>query len=208
MRTIEIDDDIYEHLCRHTSEIGEPASSILRRLLALRSDRPAPPAQPVHDVANTDRAKDLGSTPAKSGTTSARVAMLLSRLAKLRTKQVVDRFIPVLAWIHEQEPNKFECAKQIRGRKRVYFSRRKQDIEDSAKSTYPVEIPGTGWFVSTNNSTDNKRAIIDELLCLLHFSRQEREDVVEALDPGSMSPLPSSLDRAADFIADEDDLRI
>jgi negative modulator of initiation of replication len=35
MRRIEIDEDIYQHLCRHTQDIGESASSILRRLLNL-----------------------------------------------------------------------------------------------------------------------------------------------------------------------------
>ncbi len=205
MRTIEIDDDIYEHLCRHTSEIGEPASSILRRLLGLRSDRSTPPTVSVSVKApGADR---VHLVQAKAGTTSERVEVLLARLAKLRTKQVVDRFIPILAWIHEQEPVKFECAKHIRGRKRIYFSRHKRDIEASGKSTFPVEIPNTGWFVSTNNSTDNKRAILDQLLCDLNFSDQERQHVVDSLEPGYSSPIPSQ-SRSPRLIEDEDDLKI
>ena len=226
MRKIEIDEDIYEHLCRHTSELGETASSILRRLLKLDSTSAdqcvhAPSVMPqsieilMPRAATFPVAKRLDEQPTRvsqsartEGSISLRVAELLFRLSRLRTRQVVDRFIVILAWIHEQEPEKFECARQIRGRTRIYFSHSRRDIEDSGKSTFPVEIETTGWFVSTNNSTPNKREIIDQLLRLLAFPETERDAIIQALDPDSEAQIAIPRMIVSRPIEDDDDLQI
>jgi negative modulator of initiation of replication len=227
MRKIEIDEDIYEHLCRNTAELGETASSILRRLLGLDTTGAD---QNVHEssvlsqsikVLMTEPAATIpitkrlveqphgvGQSARTEGYISPRVAQLLLRLSRLRTRQVVDRFIVILAWIHEQEPEKFECAQQIRGRTRIYFSRTRSEIEESGKSTFPVEIETTGWFVSTNNSTPNKREILDQLLRLLAFPETERDAIVQVLDPDSEAPIAMPRMIASRPIEDDDDLKI
>lgn len=244
MRRIEIEEDIYEHLCRNTVELGESASIILRRLLKIENQKTSPPipAPPglngshasngsvLNSVLSRSLAAQTPVTPAVRqiqtltqppaaiqppvvAMKEGRVAALLQRLSRLRTKQVIDRFMVIMEWIHDLDPAKFECVHKIRGRTRVYFSRSKRVIEDSGNSTFPVEIGRTGWFVSTNTSTKTKRDMLEELLHLRQFPRDEREAVLAALEPGGTPPTASSAPTGYSFSSSnaeetDDDLTI
>lgn len=47
-------------------------------------------------------------------------------------------------------------------------------IEASGRSTFPVEIPGTGWWVSSNTSTDHKRRILEDVLRAVRCPNADR----------------------------------
>jgi hypothetical protein len=101
MRRIDIEDDIYEFLLSNTREIGENASSILRRLLGLKATgdvsnvQPVPPPLPP---ANLARPKT---------TTSLSTFLLSADFAGLR--QAVERFLALLSWLYRHDPTKFDA---------------------------------------------------------------------------------------------------
>ena len=65
------------------------------------------------------------------------------RLSRLRTKQVLDRYLVILEWLYDQDPTGFECVGQLRGNSRVYFSKNEKEIERSGTSTFPKRIGKT-----------------------------------------------------------------
>lgn len=118
------------------------------------------------------------STPALEG---SRVLELLWELRGLRGQQVVDRLLCILSWLCRQNPEEFERVRLIRGKKRVYFSTDRFEIERSGNNTYPVSIPQTNWFVLTNTSTDHKIGILTNVIRLLRIASEDREVILGAL---------------------------
>ncbi len=169
MRNLAVDDDIYDFVCQNTKEIGESASSILRRLLKL----------PATEALDT-RASEI--TAGQTNASGARITDLQSHLNKLTTIQVVDRFLTILGWIRTQDSEKFEGVKNIRGPQRIYFSRNKVDIEKSGCGTAPKQIPGSDWFVLTNSDTQTKKQLLMDVLELFSFTYDEKTSIVNLLE--------------------------
>lgn len=185
MRTIQVDEDVYEHICRNTSEVGEGASSILRRLLGL--------------VKHTDLRSGTSSlqsgasattpAPARSNLEqlSPRLVDLQSRLLRLQTKQVLDRYLVILEWLYDQNPPAFEYVRNIRGAMRVYFSKDREEIEKSGQSTFPRRIGKSPWYVLTNTSTLHKRTDLTAILRGLQYSTGDQILILASLE----SPQPT-----------------
>lgn len=150
MRTIEVDDDVYFHIAQNTQEIGEPATSILRRLLGLSKATPmvAPSKTgPLHELAGAmGDSKFLVQTAA------------------------VDRFLYFLGVAYSQKRNDFEKVLEIQGRNRKYFAKSKEEVEKSGNSTQPRNVPGTPYWVMTNSPTSQKRDMLRDALKLLGYS--------------------------------------
>jgi len=89
-------------------------------------------------------------------------------------KSDLSIFLRILREIHEQSPERFSAVENVRGRTRVYFSRNPKAIESSGQSTFPVEIPQIGWWVTSNTSTDRKRAILEEVFRAVGSSFEDR----------------------------------
>ena len=129
---------------------------------------------------------------------------LLWELRGLRGQQVVDRFLCILSWLYRQHPEQFERVRQIRGKKRVYFSTERDEIERSGNQTFPVAIPQTNWFVLTNTSTDHKVGILTDVVRLLRVATDDRDVILNALlkDPSALpshtSPTPTDHRRPPD----------
>jgi len=203
MRQIDIEEDVYEHL-RSKVELGESVSGLLRRLLGIASTTssvpsptpavnhssaaphfsPSPPVtppnpalsrrQPVHEsLVSSSREPPIPK--------DSKVLELLWELRGLRGQQVVDRLLCILSWLCRQNPEQFERVRQIRGKKRVYFSTDQDEIERSGNNTYPVSIPQTTWFVLTNTSTDHKIGILTDVMRLLKVASDDREVILGAL---------------------------
>ena len=149
MRTIEIDEDIYVYLLSKTAQIGESASSILRRELKLNGQEPekGPLSAASHELG-----------PFLHSPT-------------MRFGNATDKFLAVLAEVHQYSPKDFEKVLSIQGRGRVYFARSKAEITRSGRSTQPRQIPGTSFWVMTNSPTPQKRAMLRKALELLGYSQ-------------------------------------
>jgi negative modulator of initiation of replication len=160
MRTIEIDEDIYVYLLSKTIQIGESASSILRRELKLNGQARAKKA------AIPTASHELG---------------LFLRTPTMRFGNATDKFLAVLAEVHQHNPKDFERVLSIQGRGRVYFARSKEEIIRSGRSTQPRQIPGTPFWVMTNSPTPQKRAMLRKALELLGYSQPACADAAGTL---------------------------
>jgi len=162
MRTIEIDDEIYDHLVKNTRELGEGASDILRRLL---------------DLADT---KGSVTTPPSDQPTHEFTAALSD--PKFRQgSYAVDKYLYILAAAHELKPTQFEKILGMKGWSRVYFARGREEIAKSGSSTQPKRIPETPYWALTNSQTRTKRKLLREALTAMEFSAAAIQAAINAL---------------------------
>jgi negative modulator of initiation of replication len=93
-----------------------------------------------------------------------------------------DQYLAVLSHVFEVEPSKFAAvAATVKGRKRRYFAASEKEITDSGTSTKPAQICPGGWWADLNNSTDNKRANLKELMQGLGYSKADCDLACKAI---------------------------
>lgn len=170
MPLLEIDDDVYDYLLGRAVRIGENGSSILRRELGLpepngnggdSAGQPGPDTIPPHVQA----VHDLITDPRFSG-------------QRVVTKKYL-RLLAHLAQIHSED---FEQALGVRGRKRVYFGKSREEIAQTGKSLHPRKIPGTEYWAMTNADTAQKQDIAAEVMKVLGYPKEVIHQVRRALN--------------------------
>ena len=151
MKTVQIEDDVYTYIAARTVEIGEPATSILRRLLNIpKQGKPEiglPTSNPKHELAR-----------------------LLSESTFTRPTTAVYRMLRIFQEVFNQRPTDFHKLLEIRGRDRLYFSKTKEEMLKSSKTSQPHEIDGTGFWVMTNSPTYQKRRLVGDVLRMLDYN--------------------------------------
>lgn len=162
MKTIEIEDELYEYIAAHTQKIGESATSIVWRMLGHPKNDGAPKAQ-----AASYRAHEL--------------AALLEEPMFSRSTPAVTRMLRVLQEAHTQKGSDFRKILKVQGRNRTYFATSKQDILASGQSTQPREIDGTGYWVLTNSPTYQKQQMVRDVLRELNYSDAAVKAAVKAI---------------------------
>lgn len=165
MRTIPIEEDVYQYLVRNTQELGESASDILRRLLEIPGSS-AP----------------LGGEGQKAALGVHEFSQAMSDPRFLRHNAAVDRFLYFLGVAYSQKRGDFEKVLAIQGRERKYFASSAAEIENSGQSTQPRSIPGTPYWVMTNSPTPQKRQMLKEALGLLGYSEAAINAAVGAIN--------------------------
>lgn len=160
MKTIEIEDDLYEYIAKHTREIGESATNILWRMLG--------------------RPKD-GSVPGAQASRPHELAALLEDPMFSSSTPAVTRMLRILQEVHAQKGGDFNRVLSIQGRNRTYFATSKQEILDSGQSTQPREIEGTGYWVLTNSPTHQKRQIVRDVLKALNYDNAAIKAAAQAI---------------------------
>ena len=151
MKTVQIDDDIYAFLVSQTKVIGESASSILRRVLAIEG-------------ASTSADEDP-----EEGWISA-LADFLTSTDFQRLRNVTDRYLAILGELYRRHGDEFAKVLEVAGRKRSYFGRSAAEVEASGRSLEPRLIPGSDYWAMTNASTDYKREILEDVLRQFGYS--------------------------------------
>lgn len=150
MRTIEIDDDTYVYIASQTTEIGESAADILRRLLDL------------------PRSTDIN--PTEDGTPHELSEVLQN--PKLRYQTAVDKFLYILGEAYKRKSATFNHVLGIQGRDRKYFARSRAEIEESGNSTQPKQIAPSPYWAMTNTSTYKKAALLRQALEAVGYSSE------------------------------------
>lgn len=182
MKNIEVDEDLYRYIAGQTQHIGESASDILRRLLlvdvaegsasvSVNKATPVPQVQPVVEPAFV--ATKLDAVKAM------RSLLISDEFASL--KKAIDRFMLVLSTLHDVDPARFSEATQVKGRKRVYFANNEETLLANGNTTKPKAIPGTPFWVITNNNTSRKRQMVEQLMSRMNFQADLIEKVVSAI---------------------------
>ena len=156
MKTIELDDDLYFFIASQTRHIGESASEILRRLL----EQPVKagttvPAAPVVQPQSLADAMGLEA--------------LLESDELQKEEKSINRFMLVLSTLYRDNPDSFTQATEIKGRKRVYFSRDPEALRASGSTTKPKQVPDTPFWVITNTNTSRKQNMVAQLMASMGY---------------------------------------
>lgn len=181
MKTIEVDEDLYRYIASQTQHIGESASDILRRLLMTDAaetpvaSQPQVMAQPKGVVVSKDAIKEETVDSVKE----MRSLLISDEFAGL--KKAIDRFMLVLSTLHHINPNGFSEATQVKGRKRVYFADNEQTLLANGNTTKPKAIPGSPFWVITNNNTSRKRQMVEQLMARMSFPSDLIEKVTNSI---------------------------
>lgn len=146
MKTIEIDDDVYQYIASKTQHIGESASTILRRVLAIKTtDEP---------IVQTNKTPNFST-----------LITLVSSSDFLSEKKLVNRFVLILSTLYLCNPSLFSvAAASLHGSKRRYLAKDQETLLRSGNNTKPKIIPNTPYMVITNSNTARKIFIIESLM--------------------------------------------
>lgn len=190
MKTIQIDDDLYQFIAANTQQIGESASDILRRLLWENisdkvvqvelqqgaADVSTPAAdEPVATISEPEKT-EVQSNPVCKDTS---VFNLLNKEEVATQKGAVGRFLFVLGKLHRAHAANFEQVLAIKGRERNYFGLSASELEASGSSIKPKQIPNSEYWVTTNNNTPRKKFIVFEVAKQLGYEDSDAEKLRE-----------------------------
>lgn len=168
MKTIEIDDELYQYIAGQTQKIGESASDILRRLLLGDASSPVPV---VVEPAETVVAVPVNTT----------VFDLINRQELQAESSVVGRFLFILSTLARAHKKQFTKVLDIKGRNRLYFGRSDAELSEAGSSTNPKQIPNTEFWVITNSNTTRKKMMLTEAAIKLGYSEQDAERIRDLL---------------------------
>ncbi|MGC2450512.1 MAG: hypothetical protein WA477_22870 [Candidatus Sulfotelmatobacter sp.] len=161
MRTIDVEDDVFSELERASYLTKIPVDQILRGLvirqpLAATRVSESPHTATTNPPAPRDKKlRDYSQSP-----------------GFLASRSVVDQFLSLLSFLYKENPDKFEVLESMEGRRRKYVAKTEQELDDSGRSVNAKRIPSTNYWVVTNNSTDNKKLLIRQVLTLLGYSQE------------------------------------
>lgn len=153
MKTIELDDDLYFYIASQTRHIGESASDILRRLL----EQPA----------QSSPAAKMVAQPVAAG--MGLISSLLDSGVLQQEEKSINRFMLILSTLYRDNPEGFTQATEIKGRKRVYFSRDPEALRASGSTTKPKQVPDTPFWVITNTNTSRKQYMVTLLMSSMGY---------------------------------------
>ncbi|MFH0256354.1 replication initiation negative regulator SeqA [Vibrio rumoiensis] len=178
MKTIEVDEELYRYIASQTQHIGESASDILRRLLI---------GEQQGSQVNTNVAKpvtvETPTKPAKQekpdGVKVMRSLLISDEFAE--KDKAIDRFMMILSSLYHIEATSFAEAAKVKGRTRVYFADNEETLLASGKTTKPRSIPNTPFWVITNNNTNRKRQMVQQLMTQMGFQADLIDKVCNAI---------------------------
>ena len=84
-------------------------------------------------------------------------------------RSAVEKFLSLLSFLHRENRAQFAFVERFNGRSRKYFAQSKADVEQSGKSVNPKNIPGSGYWVVTNNSTHAKCELLLQVMRVLGY---------------------------------------
>ena len=176
MKHIEVDEELYQFIVTNTQEIGESASSILRRLLSLDNKTPAPVIEP--DVAQVDEAPEqkIEDKPVLES-----IFNVINKEELAMQRGVVGRFLIILSALHRVHSQSFHKVCEIRGRDRLYFATSEDALEQSGSSTKPRLIPNSNFWVMTNSNTTRKKMMLTKAAAELGYSESDIEAIRDLL---------------------------
>ena len=95
---------------------------------------------------------------------------------------MVGKFLLILSYLYQQNPEVFKKILKLSGRRRKYFASNKEELESYGNSVSPKQIPNTPYWVVTNNDTPKKQRMLIEVLHVFGYSKEAIEEAVSALN--------------------------
>jgi len=196
MKTIIIDDELYAFIASKTEHIGESASEILRRILikdhglkagetkSVDVSEPDDVTGAVTEINKTKKKAQLESQlNGNSVVNAAAVFKVLSDKVLKTDMSKVERFLLILSALHGAHSNQFSKILEIKGKGRLYFAQNKQALLSSGSSTNPKQIPGSNYWVVTNNNTAKKKSMLSEVAKNLGYSDNNISKLSQLFSP-------------------------
>jgi len=181
MKTIHIEDDLYQYIASQTQNIGESASEILRRLLLGDSEAPVPvTAETITtDNVKVDAKKEASTEQPESRDDSTSALTLVDKKEVANQKGAVGRFMYILSLLHRCHSQDFSRLLNIKGSKRSYFSLTAEMFNETGSEIKTKQIPESEYWVVTNNNTSRKKVIINEAALALGYQQADADTLKE-----------------------------
>lgn len=170
MKTIEVDEQLYRYIASQTLHIGESASDILRRLLGVS-----------HQVNGNDTNASHHQSESDHANAPKHLQLLIESQKLVQEESAVARFMLILSALYQDQTEAFQQAADIKGRKRVYFSRDAQTLLNAGNTTKPRQIEQTPYWVITNTNTGRKRLILEQLMLAMGYSAEQTAEVCQKI---------------------------
>lgn len=185
MKNIEVDEELYQYIVTNTQEIGESASSILRRLLNF-DDSNAVLSSVTETSTETIKIRDtLSETKTvslpKPKPSISLILNVINREELAIQRGAVGRFLIILAALHRVHSTQFTKVCEIRGRDRLYFATSERELEQSGSSTKPRQIPDSEFWVITNSNTTRKKMMLTEVAKEMGYNSEDIEAIRDLL---------------------------
>jgi negative regulator of replication initiation len=87
-------------------------------------------------------------------------------------RTAVEKFLSLLSFLHRENRAQFAIVERFNGRSRKYFAESKADLEQSGRSVNPKNIPGSSYWVVTNNSTHAKCELLLQVMRVLGYDAE------------------------------------
>jgi len=187
MKSIEIDEELYQYVASNTQFIGESASSILRRLLSLdNQDNNNQKNEVEAERVKAEEKTEVVETPAEQieaepVDSNGSVFDHINKEELAMQRGAVGRFLHILQALYRVHPQSFSAVCNIRGRDRLYFANSENALAESGSSTKPRQIPESPYWVITNSNTTRKKMMLTEVAIALGYSDSDAEEIRELL---------------------------
>ncbi|SEA40571.1 replication initiation negative regulator SeqA [Alkalimonas amylolytica] len=187
MKTIEIDEGLYQYIASQTQQIGESASQILRRLLLGSADAVVPALETGATASAKTEAVEQHNMASKKQPDDSKQSVTgsvfdrISRQDLQAESSIVGRFLLILSALAKTHPKQFAKVLEIKGRDRQYFGRSDSELLQSGSSTNPKAIPDSDFWVITNSNTTRKKMMLTEAALKLGYSDTEAEQIRDLL---------------------------
>ena len=196
MKNIEIDEELYQYIAANTQYIGESASVILRRLLALKTIPNVEVAtnqtarqetlssetlatEAVQELVTTD--DEVTMTKSNDNNSQESVFNFINKEELAMQRGAVGRFLLILAALYRAHSTQFKVVTEICGRDRLYFAHSEAELAASGSSTKPKQIPESPFWVMTNSNTTRKKMMLTKAATSLGYNSLDVEKIRELL---------------------------
>jgi len=167
MKSIDIDEQVFEELARRATGFNVTPNDVLRRILDLTEPFPRPPVAP--------------QSPSPAPVASTLAEFIRSDQFQ-RHHQTVDRYLVILGWLHSAHPSKLEeAALSFHRGSRIYFAKTKKEILDSGTGVTAKQIPQSPFWTLATLDNKSKRLVLEEILRALDYSSSDIKFVLEQL---------------------------
>jgi negative modulator of initiation of replication len=185
MKSIQIEEDLYHFIASQTQDIGESASDILRRLVMPESllnsvqDNSVDGTVSGDSLINNSKAADNVEQACQSSAVFTELeGQQLQAIPKM-----VERWLLVLSIIYKHNSQQFIKVLGMSGRNRTYFATDKETLLATGSSTNPKNVPGSDYWVITNNNTVKKINMLKEVAEQVGFNQSEIEQLIAIFAP-------------------------
>lgn len=173
MRTIDVDDDVFLALEVVSAFNKTPLPQVVRQIVMERI-HPKP--------ASTDTMLPHQSSGLVRQSPRDKALREYSQSPSfLANRSVVDQFLDLFSFLYKENAEDFKILEAMEGRRRKYIAKSEQELDDSGKSVNAKRIPNTNYWVVTNNSTENKKVLLQQALTLLGYGHDTARFVPSCL---------------------------